>query len=381
MKAKNLLKKAFLLLALVGGATSAWADVNTTLIDGIILPSTPTTSYNLSTGNVVWSGTGASTKYLIKLDANGNGIMQASAGGYGSTSATRTFANAATSTTDGSWSTTGVTWETTVGYIFLGSSAYTTSSNDTYVNFARRGNLQTGRTFAFRFTGAGGFSALVKSNGNTDATAAVLAVYELNTSTGVLTSAGSASSKAKAVDVVTVDGLSKFKTYVAFIYGMSGGNGDLYEIAFLAPPAKTISTQGLKSSGAVKVGETTLTLNAGSAGYSVSGTTITLTDDQQSAATPANVKLVNHIVYTDETTEDDDVDVSFDGTVTDGYYVGTATIDETDYTIKMKKDVTPSFEATVASLTMSSPRMNGDTKVFTLTGANLTGEASCLVLK
>ena len=61
MKTKNLLKKAFLLLALIGGASNAWAAINTTLISGINLPSTPTTSYDLSTGNVVWSGTGAST--------------------------------------------------------------------------------------------------------------------------------------------------------------------------------------------------------------------------------------------------------------------------------------------------------------------------------
>ena len=135
--------------------------------------------------------------------------------------------------------------------------------------------------------------------------------------------------------------------------------------------SKDISTQTLAG---VKVGETTLTLNAGTAGYSVSETTITLTDDQQTATAPTNVKLVNHITYTDSSTKDEDVDVSFNGTLDAGYFIGTATIGETAYTVKMKKDVTPklTLSAAAGSVSLKSYEATGSAKV-TVTGSNLTG--------
>lgn len=224
-------RKIFTLLTLLLAVCSgAWADVNTTLIDGITLPGLPAGTY---TGGTTVSHNGTNT--AVVLDANDNGVMEAVAPGYGSPTADNfTWTNAANGSDDASWSTTGTTWDAPNGSLFVGSTAYTTKENAHYVNFARRGNLRTNRTFAYRFTNCEGVSALVKSQGTSDDAAACLAVYEVGTG-NVLTSAGSASSKEKAVDVITVDGLSSSKTYVAYIYGMNGSNGELYEVAFLAP--------------------------------------------------------------------------------------------------------------------------------------------------
>ena len=289
------MKKLFTLLTLLlCVASSAWADVNTELINGITLPSVPTTTYDLSTGNLIWSGSGDNAIYLIKKDADGNGIFQASAAFYGNTSATRTWANAADGNNDGTSSTTGTTWTAPTGSMFLGSSGYTTSGNDTYVNFARRGNLRNTRTFAYRFTGAAGISALVKSNGNNDAGAALLAVYKYDATNNTLTAVSTGKSIAKAVDIITVDGLTATNTYVAFIYGANGSNGELYEVAFLAPSTATEyivsvdvddTTHGSATASASKVKEgksvvLTATANVGweFAGWS-NGTTIVSTDN------------------------------------------------------------------------------------------------------
>lgn len=289
------MKKLFTLLTLLlCVASSAWADVNTELINGITLPSVPTTTYDLSTGNLIWSGSGDNAIYLIKKDADGNGIFQASAAFYGTTSATRTWANAADGSSDKTSSTSGVTWEAPQGSLFLGSTGYTTSGNDTYVNFARRGNLRTTRTFAYRFTGAAGISALVKSNGNTDAGAAIIAVYKYDATNNTLTAVSTGKSIAKAVDIITVDGLTATNTYVAFIYGANSSNGELYEVAFLAPSTATEytvsvdvddTTHGSATASASKVKEgksvvLTATAKVGweFAGWS-NGTTIVSTDN------------------------------------------------------------------------------------------------------
>ena len=101
------MKKVFTLLTLLLAVCSgAWADVNTTLIDGITLPSLPTGTYTGGT-SVIHNG----TKKAVVVDANGNGIMQASAPGYGSpTAANFTWTNAADGSNDATWSTTGASW-------------------------------------------------------------------------------------------------------------------------------------------------------------------------------------------------------------------------------------------------------------------------------
>mgnify|MGYP006988839693 CR=1 FL=1 len=71
-------------------------------------------------------------------------------------------------------------------------------------------------------------------------------------------------------------------------------------------------------------------LNA--AKYTVEGTTITLADSYVLAPT---VKLINSITYSDETTGSQDVAVSL--AANGDFYEGTATIDETTYTVKVPK--------------------------------------------
>lgn len=219
-----------LLTLLLLGMGSAWAgDVNTTLIDGISLPSLPTGTYTGGT-EIIHKG---SNKAVV-LDNNGNSVMQASAPGYGTPTGDFSWANAYDGDNDGGWSTTGTSWDAPSGSVFVGSGAYNNSSSAHNVAFARRCNLRTIRTFAYRFTKCGGVSALVKSQGNTDAAAACMAVYEVSASNG-LTHIKTVSSKTKATDIITVDDLASAKTYVAYIYGMNGSNGELYEVAFLAP--------------------------------------------------------------------------------------------------------------------------------------------------
>ena len=260
-----MMKKVFTLLTLLlTVCSSAWAgDVNTTLIDGITLPSLPTGTYTGGT-SVTHSG---SNKAVV-VDANGHGIMQACAPGYGSPTGDFSWTNAC-DPTDGNWSTTGTTWS--ASGIFVGSGAYNNSSSPNNVAFERRCNLRTNRTFAYRFTNCAGVSVYVKSQGNTDAAAACLAVYEIGAG-NELTSAGTASSITKAADIITVDGLSTSKTYVAYIYGMNGSNGEFYEIGFLAPSEKLSSTPS------------SITLNATESGVAVNSS-FTITGSKLTAGT------------------------------------------------------------------------------------------------
>lgn len=158
-----------------------------------------------------------------------------------------------------------------------------------------------------------------------------------------------------------------------------GGSADKCLIAYLKvtlTATKTATSEALKSSAAVKVDDTALTLDAGSNGYGVSGNTITLSDDITAIFTPDNVELVKTISYSNSTTEDEDVAVTFDGTVTAGYFIGTATIgltgSEETYTVRVKQDVTPTLVLSTAtgSIDLKSYETTGTAKV-TLTGANL----------
>ena len=157
---------------------------------------------------------------------------------------------------------------------------------------------------------------------------------------------------------------------------LSSYSGDFY-IAGFTVTFKAATSEVLKTSAAVKVGGTALTKDAGTNGYSVDGTTITLTNDVTAISTPTNVKLVKTITYSDSSTKDEDVDVSFDGTITAGYYIGTASIgltgSVTNYTVKVKQNVSPAAElsATSGSIALTESWKVG-TVTFTLTGANLT---------
>ena len=128
---------------------------------------------------------------------------------------------------------------------------------------------------------------------------------------------------------------------------------------------KTIDSQEL---GSVKKGETTLTENTD---YTVSGTTITLTDAHKAVIAPTDIVLVNHITYDDETTADEDVAVTL--TQNEDFFVGTATIGLTTYTVKVPVDTTTpilTLSAASGKIELASYIPTGSVKV-TLTGANL----------
>ena len=262
---KKLITLLTLMLCVCSGA---WADNNTSLISGITLPGLPTGTYQGGT-NV----THKSKNIAVVADANGNSVMQACAPGYGSPTGDFSWANA-TDGTDGNWSTTGTTWSAPEGSLFVGSANYNNSNSSHNVAFERKCNLRNVRTFAYRFTNCGGISALVKSQGTKDDAAACMAVYEVGTN-NTLTPVGTASSKINAVDIITVEELSASKTYVAYIYGMNGSNGELYEVAFLAP-----STNSPKLSSSPK----SITLTATESGVAVSSS-FTITGSNLTAGT------------------------------------------------------------------------------------------------
>ena len=237
------------------------------MIDGITLPSLPTGTYQGGT-----DVTHKNSNKAVVADTDGNSVMQASSPGYGTPTGDFSWTNAA-DPADGNWSTTGASWEAPSGSLFVGSTNYNNSSSSHNVAFARRCNLRNTRTFAYRFTNCGGVSALVKSQGTTDAAAACMSVYEVG-SDNSLSAVGTVSSKTNAVDAITVDNLTKTKTYVAYIYGMNGSNGELYEIAFLAPPA------GPK----ISASPTSVTLAATESGVAV-GSSFTITGSNLTAGT------------------------------------------------------------------------------------------------
>ena len=315
---KHLLKKAFLLLALVGGTTNTWAD-DVTLF---------TADFTNAKYNVTFP---AAQTDSVSVDESGTTVWikgyKSKAWGWSGTDGI-TFTGNNVNASAGAWTPTSPNYGIVIPLTGVNGTITVTTTGDatkwyyTYTDNAK----QTTIVARQQASGNNGFTISDLENSN------------------VTLFIGGSGKKIKSITITT------------------------------PAPTKTIATQGLKSSDAVKVGETTLTLDGATSGYSVTGTTITLSDDQQSATTPNNVKLVNHIVYTDASTEDENVGVSFDGTVTAGYFVGTATIDETGYTVKMKKSLTPTAELSATSGTISMPNSYTviGTKTVTLTGGNLT---------
>lgn len=172
---------------------------------------------------------------------------------------------------------------------------------------------------------------------------------------------------------VDLDGAT---SYSIFLHGTGSGSDDqdfyVYAVKLIKYVAKTIDTQSLAG---VKVGGTALTEDAATNGYSVSGTTVTLSDDLVAYAAPTTVTLTNHITYTDSSTEDKNVAVTFNGTVTSGYYIGSAAIGETPYTVRMKQD-----SQTVTAVTINGSAISAadlatltSTKSVSIDGSALNG--------
>lgn len=180
-------------------------------------------------------------------------------------------------------------------------------------------------------------------------------------------------------ETTATDGKKGYATYdipAAGTYYIIGNGSDCFlaGLEFTFAPAKTPTGETLKSAAAVKVDNTALTLKAATNGYSVDGTTITLSDDITVLSAPSNIKIVKTISYDDESSEDEDVVVSFDGTITFGYFIGTATIGETAYTVRVKQNKTPTamLSATSGSIAITNSYTVIGTTTVTLTGGNLT---------
>ena len=133
-----------------------------------------------------------------------------------------------------------------------------------------------------------------------------------------------------AQNPVSYNSLDASKTYIISIFAY-GGDVNLYAVYFTAAETKTISTQAYAG---VKKGTATLTENTD---YTVDGTTITLT--AESVTAPTDIKLINHVTYTDESSEDKDVAVEFGETASEGYFEGSVTIGLTTYTVKAPEEV------------------------------------------
>lgn len=105
--------------------------------------------------------------------------------------------------------------------------------------------------------------------------------------------------------------------------------------------------------------------------YTVSGTTITLTDSYVAVPT---VALISRITFIDESTSDTPVNVEL--TKDGAFFTGTATINDVTYTVKVPVSSTPTLEADVTAVSVVSTMIGKDSKVVKLIGANLTGAAS-----
>lgn len=184
---------------------------------------------------------------------------------------------------------------------------------------------------------------------------------------GTLIGNGSTSTYYTEVDL---DGT---KSYSIFLHGTTGSDDQdfyVYAVKLVKYVNKTISTQALSG---VKVNGNALTENANKSGYNVNESIITLTD--VAYVVPTNVTLTNHITYTDNTTEDKNVAVTFDDTPSDGFWNGAATIGTTTYTVKV-----PYSSQSVTGVTINGTAISDtdlatltSTKTVTIDGSSLNG--------
>ena len=184
---------------------------------------------------------------------------------------------------------------------------------------------------------------------------------------GTLIGNGSTSTYYTEVDL---DGT---KSYSIFLHGTAGSDDQdfyVYAVKLVKYVNKTISTQALSG---VKVNGKALTENADEAGYNVNESIITLTD--VAYVVPTNVTLTNHITYTDNTTEDKNVAVTFDDTPSDGFWNGTASIGTTVYTIKVPYSSQSVTGVTINGTAISAAELAAltSTKSVSIDGSSLNG--------
>ena len=130
--------------------------------------------------------------------------------------------------------------------IFKGSSYYASKP--------RKANLRnTARNNTFRVTKCSGASALVAASGST--AEIILEAYEV--SNGIVSTTAEQQGKITGTNIQTVSitGLSANKEYVIFVYGSTGSNASLFEIAFDISAGSSPAT--------VSIAETTLSTGMG----------------------------------------------------------------------------------------------------------------------
>jgi hypothetical protein len=124
----------------------------------------------------------------------------------------------------------------------------------------------------------------------------------------------------------------------------------------------------------VKIGDETLDPSTGFVVDDVNRI-VTLTSSYKMASAPTNLKLIKRMTFSDSSTSDEDVDVTFNTTAEGGYFTSASTvaIGSNNYTVKIPQDVTPTLtlDETSGDITLKSYEAIAPITVK-LSGGNLT---------
>ena len=230
---------------------------------------------------------------------------------------------------------------------------YKLGSNDAYVQLKlQEGSFQVGDVLI----------ATVTSNGGNSAKTVNIKVKSHNSATVSVKS-----TETKNINYTLVAGDIESDGSIKIYRGSSNSSNLRVAVFSVTGTRKTVATQAYAG---VKKGTTTLTEGDD---FTKSENTITLTNAYKTTTAPTDVKLINHKTFTDSSTEDEDVDVAFGATASEGYFTGTATIALTTYTVKVPHDATPSLVADKANITVTSAKIATGTAKIHLSGVNLAG--------
>lgn len=155
--------------------------------------------------------------------------------------------------------------------------------------------------------------------------------------------------------------------------GANGSDARFYSFS-VTGLRKTVATQEYAG---VKKGDATLTEGTD---FTKAENVITLASAYKTTVAPTDVKLINHKTYTDSSTEDVDVDVTFGATASEGFFSGSVLIGLTEYTVKVPFDNTPTLEADKTSVSVTSSKIATGTATIHISGVNLTGATVDLAL-
>ena len=268
MKTKNLLKKAFLLLALMGGASSAWADpvfgeANSICIDISQYATIPTVD-----------GYSSYMDNLIGYDSEDNILVVNAYGAINSKGSQKWI------TVDGSGSATRDAWAATG--VFKGTSYYGYLEAGMSGSKYRVNALNNSRTTIFEITNCTKVSALVKSGGTGSGRYVVMKAYLMNaegtekaSDTPVSTQNGTNSN---VMESIVIDGLNAANVYKIELTGNGSDNSDFYEIAFYTPSSNpTITVSPTSTSIETTESGVEATENITVTGANLTGSTLTAT--------------------------------------------------------------------------------------------------------